>query len=200
MPGLVPGIHVLANLLQEKSWMAGTSPRPSGTDCASCGYLQVEASAGSVTTSRRPGDGWLEIEFDLVWCWALRGFFLKKSSNRSPMHEIGADQPGEGERTFHDGVGIVSQAQQQEGDQGNRDLNADGILGSSEEVGDLQGLLDPSKEQLDRPSALVQIGDVLSAGGQIVGEDAQHLAGLDHDPDFPDQARHRIAAGSGEPL
>ena len=26
MPGLVPGIHVLVMYLQEKAWMAGTSP------------------------------------------------------------------------------------------------------------------------------------------------------------------------------
>jgi hypothetical protein len=26
MPGLVPGIHVLAASTQEKTWMAGTSP------------------------------------------------------------------------------------------------------------------------------------------------------------------------------
>jgi hypothetical protein len=26
MPGLVPGIHVLAAIEQEKTWMAGTSP------------------------------------------------------------------------------------------------------------------------------------------------------------------------------
>jgi len=26
MPGLVPGIHVFAELKQEKTWMAGTSP------------------------------------------------------------------------------------------------------------------------------------------------------------------------------
>jgi len=26
MPGLVPGIHVFAELKQEKTWMAGTKP------------------------------------------------------------------------------------------------------------------------------------------------------------------------------
>jgi hypothetical protein len=26
MPGLVPGIHVFAALMKEKTWMAGTSP------------------------------------------------------------------------------------------------------------------------------------------------------------------------------
>jgi hypothetical protein len=26
MPGLVPGIHVLASIEQRKTWMAGTSP------------------------------------------------------------------------------------------------------------------------------------------------------------------------------
>jgi hypothetical protein len=128
------------------SWPGLTHARPARI-VLSCRLLQLEAIACRATTLRRPGGGWLEVEFDLVWCWALRGFFLKKSSNRSPMHEIGADQPGESKRTFHDGVGVVSQAQQQEGDQGNRDLNTDGIFGGSEEVGDLQGLLDPSKER-----------------------------------------------------
>ncbi len=116
------------------------------------------------------------------------------------MHKICLDEPGEGERALDDSVGIVRQAQQQKGDEGNRNLNANGVLGGSQEVIDFQSLLDPSKEQLDRPSALVQVRDVLCARGQIVGEDAQHRAGLDNDPDFTDQSPHRIAAGRGKPL
>ncbi len=50
------------------------------------------------------------------------------------------------------------------------------------------------------PTTLVQIGDFLCARGQVIGEDAQHVAGLDHDLDFADQTRHRVVAGSGEPL
>jgi len=116
------------------------------------------------------------------------------------MHKICLDESGEGERALDNSVGIVRQAQQQKGDEGDRNLKADGVLGSPQEVTDFQGLLDPSKEQLDGPSALVQIGDLLRAGSQIIGEDAQHLAGLDHDPNFADQTRHRVVTGSGEPF
>jgi hypothetical protein len=116
------------------------------------------------------------------------------------MHEIGLDKPGEGERALNNFVGFVRQAQQQKGDQGNCNLNANGVLGVPEEVADFQGLFDPSKEQLDGPSTLIQIGDFLGAGGQIIGEDAQHLAGLNYDPDFTDQTRHRVGAGRREPF
>ena len=67
------------------------------------------------------------------------------------MHQVCADEPGEGERTLHNSIGILSQAQQHKGDERHGDLNANGVLGGSEEVADFQGLLDPSKEQLDTP-------------------------------------------------
>ncbi len=67
-------------------------------------------------------------------------------------------------------------------------------------MGDLQGLFDPAKEQLDRPSPLVQVGDFLCACLQIIGEDAQHLAGFDDDPKLAAETRHRIVARRGEPL
>src|SRR6266511_892183 len=70
------------------------------------------------------------------------------------MHEVGADEPHEGERTFDDFVGIMRQAQQHEGDQRDRNLNANRVFGGSQEVGDLQGLFDPSEEQLDGPAPL----------------------------------------------
>src|SRR3981189_3772510 len=52
-----PQSDIASHALTAELVMPGLVPRPSGTDCASCGYLQVEASAGSATTSRRPGDG-----------------------------------------------------------------------------------------------------------------------------------------------
>ena len=116
------------------------------------------------------------------------------------MHKICLYEPGEGERAFDNSVGIVRQAEQQEGYEGDRDLNADGVLGGPQEVADFQSLLDPSKEQLDSPSTLVQIGNFLCTRGQIVGEDAQHFAGLDHDLNLADKTRHRIFAGGCEPF
>jgi hypothetical protein len=92
----------------------------------------------------------------------------------SAMHEICSDEPGKGERALDNSAGMVGEAQQQKGEQRDRDLNSNGIFGGSEEVADLQRLLDLSKEQFDSPSAPVKIGNVLGAGFEIVGEDAQH--------------------------
>ena len=76
-------------------------------------------------------------------------------------------------------------------------MDADGVLGGAEELGDFEGLFDPSEEQLDVPAALVEIGDVLGGGVEIVAEDAQDLAGLDADADFSDRALERIFAAHG---
>ncbi len=117
---------------------------------------------------------------------------LEKFGDGAPIHQVSSNEPCEGERACNDPVGIVGQAQQQEDDQRDRDLNPDGIFRCSEEVADLQGLLDPSKEQLDRPSTLVEVGDILRAGLQVIGEDAQHLAAL-----VDDAALHAPARPSG---
>ena len=45
-------------------------------------------------------------------------------------------------------------------------------------MADFQRLLDPAEEQLDLPAALVELGDLLGGGVEVVGEDAQRLAGL----------------------
>ena len=103
------------------------------------------------------------------------------------MHQVGSNEPCEGERTCNDLVGIVSQTQQQEGNECGGDLNPHGVFGGPDKVVDFQRLLDPSKEQFDGPSSLVQISDFLRACPEIIGQDAQHLAGLDDDPDLADE-------------
>ena len=94
------------------------------------------------------------------------------------MHQVGTDQPGESERAMDDPISIVGQAQQQKRNQRDHNLDANGVLGGPEEVADFQDLFDPSEEQLDGPAPPVKVGDVLCARHQIVGEDAQYLAGL----------------------
>src|SRR5438105_14999690 len=100
------------------------------------------------------------------------------------MHQVGSDQPREREWFDRDRSGVMSQAQQQKRNQRNGNLSAHGVLGGSQEVSDLQGLFDPSAEQLDSPSTLVQSGDFLRACSQIVAEDTQDFAGLDDRPYF----------------
>ena len=72
-------------------------------------------------------------------------------------------------------MGCLSQAQEKERDESDSDLNAHGILGRSEEVADFEGVLDPAKEQLDLPSALVECGNGLCGRLQIVCRDAKDL-------------------------
>ena len=62
---------------------------------------------------------------------------------------------------------------------------------------DLKGLLDPAEEQLDGPAALVEVGDLLGGGIEVVAEDAQHLAALGLDPDLAYGVAHGVAPAPG---
>ena len=119
--------------------------------------------------------------------WRAGPLWLEEGADVSFVHEVGTDETGEGEWAGHGILGGLGQSQDQEGDEGDGDLSTNGILGGSEEAGDLEGLLDPAKEQLDCPSQFVEIGDLLSWRGEIVGEDAQDFAGIDLDAQFADR-------------
>ena len=84
------------------------------------------------------------------------------------VHQVGANQSGEGERALDGFLIGLGEAEQQEGDQGDGDLDAHGVLAGSETVADLESLLDPSEEQLDRPAAFVEIGDLLCRSVEIL--------------------------------
>ena len=70
---------------------------------------------------------------------------------------------GAGSRLVAAGVSHPVEVQEDEGDEGDEDLDFDGILGAAEEGFDLQVLLDPLEEELDLPALLVERGD-LDAG------------------------------------
>ena len=106
-----------------------------------------------------------------------------------PMHEICADELGEGERALKGFLCGLGHPQEQESNQGNGDLNADRILAVTEAAADFEGLLDPSEEQFDGPSPLVKVGDFLGRSIEVVAQDAQQLAGLGLHPHLA----HRIA-------
>src|SRR5208282_5765378 len=121
---------------------------------------------------------------------------LKQSVDGAPVHQIGADEAGEGGRSGDGTLPGMSEPQQQERDERNRDLDADGVLGGAEEAGDLQGLLDPAEEQLDLPALLVKIGNLLGRRVKVVGEDAQFLAGLGQYPDLAHGILHRVLSAA----
>jgi hypothetical protein len=108
----------------------------------------------------------------------LRGVFrLEQAVEAAAVHEVGTNQSGEGQGTRDGFLGGLSEAKQQEGyEGGDGDLDSHGILGGSEETGDLENLLDPAEEQLDGPAAFVEVGDLLGGGIEVIAEDAQHLA------------------------
>src|SRR3972149_5060491 len=100
---------------------------------------------------------------------------VEQSVDALTMHQIGANEPREGKWALDCVLGSLSETQQHEGNEGNGNLDAHGVFGGAEEALDLQGLLDPAKEQLDGPAALVEIGDLLRGGIEVVAQQAQHF-------------------------
>src|SRR5690606_168778 len=88
----------------------------------------------------------LEAELGLALWRALLG--VEQAIDALAMHEVGAHQSGEGERAFCDPGGVSGEFEQQIGDHGHGDLDADGVFRAADKVPDLEGLLDPSEEQL----------------------------------------------------
>ena len=91
----------------------------------------------------------------------------------------------------------MGQAQQQKGDECDRNLDADGVLGGADEAGDLEGLLDPAKEQFDGPAPTIKISDFLCAGIEIIRQDTQYGSAVGHDPHFAHRVLHWIATTPG---
>src|SRR5256885_15060451 len=64
---------------------------------------------------------------------------------------------------------------------------------------DSQGLLYPSKEQFDLPALFVEVCNLFGGRVEIVGDDAQHLAGIDGDLKLAHRHLQRVFAASCEP-
>ena len=64
----------------------------------------------------------------------------------------------------------------------------------------LQRLLDPAEEQFDLPTLFVKVRNLCRRSVEIIGDDAQHLAGIDNHPDLPNWYLQRVFAAVGKPL
>src|ERR1700755_315109 len=126
-----------------------------------------------------------------------QGFGLDQAIDGAAVHEIGADQSGEDGGTLDGFLSGLNQTQQQEGDECDCDLDANSIFGGADEAGNLEGLLDPAEEQLDGPTSLVEIGNILCAGIQIVRQDTQDLSVVSRNAQLPHSVLHRITTASG---
>src|SRR6266849_9721901 len=113
------------------------------------------------------------------------------------MHQVGAYESS----SFKQGLfflrHLVQYSQQQESDQRDGDLNANSVFGAADKVGDFQGLLHHTEEQFDLPAPLVEFGNFLGGGVQIVGQNAQSPASLHGHDDLADRALHGIFAAFG---
>jgi hypothetical protein len=94
----------------------------------------------------------------------------------------------------------MSYLDEQISDQRDSDLNSNGVLDGAEEVPDLQRLFDPAEEQLDRPAALVKIGDLAGGSIEIVADDTNLLSGLQQHAGLAHRLVHRISTAAGETL
>lgn len=133
---------------------------------------------------RLSGSGRVPLEPQLSRIERRRRLDLEQVVEAPAVHQIGADEPGEGERAGDRVLRCLGHAQQQKGDQGDGDLDAYGVFAGADKAVDLEALLDPAKEQLDRPAALVEVSDLAGAGIEIVAQDAQHLAAVEPDAHF----------------
>ena len=101
--------------------------------CFSCRLLHDEASPLGSALVRLSGRAGVEDEIGLARFKSGRRGPSQQLADGAALHDIGPDQPGEGERAFDNAIGSVSQAQQYEGDERDDDLDARRVLGGSEE-------------------------------------------------------------------
>src|SRR6202795_132882 len=102
----------------------------------------------------------------------LGGIVVAQARDVSSVHQIGAHESSEFEEAVLCFGNVLQLAEQQECDERDGDLNAHGVFGASEEFGDFQGLLHHAEEELDLPAALVEVGNLLSGGVEVVAENA----------------------------
>jgi hypothetical protein len=115
------------------------------------------------------------------------GWGCKQSIDALQVHEVLFDEPCEVEQAQAALLNAMSELQEKIDDESDRDLNANRVFGRPKELLDLEVLLHPAEGEFDFPAALVERGDILGAGIQVVREKTQGLAGFNPDADFADR-------------
>src|SRR5580704_15160167 len=103
---------------------------------------------------------------------------LVDAGDRFAQEEGEADELSEADRRHGKAMQARGDAQQEEGDHGGQDLQANGVVGASDEAADIEMLLDPSEQQLDLPSGLIEGGDLDGGPRHVVGQQFEGLAAL----------------------
>ena len=94
---------------------------------------------------------------------------VSESSEIFSVHEIGAHELNEFEEALRVFGNLLQGAQEKKGDQGDGDLDAQGVFRASDKFGDPERLLHHPEEQFDPPAAPVEVGDLVGGRVEIVG-------------------------------
>src|SRR6185437_14041082 len=88
--------------------------------------------------------------------------------DRLACEEAGRDEVGETDCRQGNAAIAGGDAQQEIGDHGGDDLEADGVWRAAEELAQLEMLLDPAEQELDLPAHLVERGDLDGRSVEII--------------------------------
>lgn len=125
-----------------------------------------------------------EVEDQLPRVERWRKLILSQPRHVFAMHEIDAHESNKFESAMSTFRHLPQQMQEKKGNQRDGDLNAHRILGTAEEMLDLQGLLHETEEELDLPASFIEISDFLRRRVEVIGEDPQLLGPLGHNADL----------------
>src|SRR6266436_2077403 len=89
-----------------------------------------------------------------------KSWLLTEQGEVFAMHQVDPHESNEFEEAVLCLRHLLQQVKEQKGDQCHGDLNAHGILGATDEMRDLQGLLQQPEEQVDLPTSLVEVCDL----------------------------------------
>src|SRR5712671_5178441 len=115
-------------------------------------------------------------EAELIWggsvssgAW-VDGWWLFNGADLAAVEQALSDEVGKSEDWNRDAVGALGDPQQRIGDHCGEELQPDCIIIVSEELADLEVLLDPAEQEFDLPAAFVERGDGDGGALHVVGQ------------------------------
>src|SRR5262249_46363478 len=118
------------------------------------------------------------------WFGRVDGWWLVDISDRLSHEEPLRDEFGKAQRQHGHAVEARGKAQEQIGNHAGDDLEADGVLIRTEELADVEMLLDPAEQEFDLPARFVERCDLDRGAGEVVSDQGHDpaLIALDLDP------------------
>src|SRR5690349_18756985 len=109
-----------------------------------------------------------------------------------------ANELSEAQVQYSQGIQALHEAQQQIGDHRGDDLQTNGVVVPAHELAEVEMLLDPAKQELDLPTALVERRNLDGRAFEIVGNESDRAAFVALDLDTSQRDRQLGIALAGE--